>query len=184
MSLYWSSTWQRVWATIFLLLILIQLSASLLLFAGEFIHSNKALISPFRGCLVYSDDETASGTWSDAKNNNECQLENNFLPSVVIFCLYVPIVLVAFGLLAAAFAACADDRAVMRLSALCQGLSSILLLVGIVGFVLLYRAYVSWSGLTCWFYACIGAQVELAVTAALTNRSTKKSDNIMDITIA
>ncbi|KAJ0069710.1 hypothetical protein NL108_012324 [Boleophthalmus pectinirostris] len=178
MFLYRSLTWQRGSIAISLFLIFIQISTSLLIFAGEFIHTDTLLISPFDTAIVHSN-ETAFKIWYDTRNH-EYWMQNNFLATVVLLSLYIPIVLVAFSLLAVVLAAYADDQAVMWLSMLGQGLSSLLLLVGILGFLHLHWTNVSWNGLTCWFFACVGAQVELALTATVTNRSIKRSDKIVD----
>ncbi|KAJ0029226.1 hypothetical protein NQD34_004223, partial [Periophthalmus magnuspinnatus] len=178
MFLYSGLTWQHGSIAVFLFLVFIQISTSLLIFSGEFIHTDKLVISPFHTCIVQGN-ETAFGIWWDTKKH-ECWTQNTFFATVVMLSLYIPIVLVAFSLLAAVLAAYADDKALMWLSALGKGLSSLFLLIGILGFLFLHQTDVDWNGLTFWFYACLGAQVELALAAALTNRSLKSCDKIVD----
>lgn len=144
-----------LWISLILLLILIQMLTSLMLFAGVFIFSDDALISPFH--WWYQSD--VSGAESEG---------NMDTPSIVlILILYVPLVLVAFALLAMLLAAYAKDKAALWFSMASQAASSLLILTGIVGFLIFYWSYVSSERMTIGFYICVGVQVELAVITVL-----------------
>lgn len=144
-----------LWISLILLLILTQMLTSLMLFAGVFIFSDDALISSFH--WWYQID--VSGAESEG---------NVDPPSIVlILTLYVPLVLVAFALLAMLLAAYAKDKAALWFSMASQAASSLLILTGIVGFLIFYWSYVSWERTTIGFYICVGVQVELAVTTVL-----------------
>lgn len=148
-----------------LLLVFIQMLTSLVLFAGVFIHSDRTLVSPFRLCLTSQPGEPSCEEWYTSPVSGAGP---SVFTAVVALCLYVPVVLVAFALLDMLLAAYAKDRAALWFSAACQAASSLLLLTGTVGFLLLYHSYVSWQHMTSSFYNCAAVQVELVITAVLT----------------
>lgn len=153
----------------FLLLIFIQMLTSLMHFAGVFIFYDEARISPFHFRLTRQQGELFYSWWSGA----ESQIIN-ILTTAVILSLYIPVVLVAFALLAMLLAAYAKDRAAFWFSMACQAASSILILTGVIGFLVLYRLYVSWEHMTIWFYLCVGVQVELVIVTLLTRVSLRR----------
>lgn len=157
----------RLGISVLLLLIFIQMLTSLVLFGGVFILSDEALISPFLHCVTRHHGERFCHREADS------ELKVNVLTTAVILCLYVPLVLVAFALLSMLFAAYAKDRGTLRSSLACQAASSLLILTGVAGFLLLNQFYASWEHMTPWFYACVGAQLQLLVTTALTHVSGK-----------
>uniref|UniRef100_A0A8D3BLY4 Uncharacterized protein n=1 Tax=Scophthalmus maximus TaxID=52904 RepID=A0A8D3BLY4_SCOMX len=153
--------------SMFLLLIFLQMSASLVFSAGVFVLSDDVLISPFRMCLT--DEYGELHCYPEIKMNFL-----NFLITAVILALYVPVVLVAFALLAMLLTAHTRDRAVLWLSMACQAASSVLILTGLIAFLLLNQPYATWENMTIWFYMCVGVQVELMITTVLTRVSERK----------
>ncbi len=162
------------WISVFLLLIWVQMLTSLVLSAGVFVLSDEALISPFRFCLIRGEP-SCDGWRRDPASGAESEIKINILATVVILALYVPMVLVAFALLATLLAAYARDGATLRFGMACQAASSLLILTGIIGFLLLNRSHASWENMTLWFYICVGAQVELAIATALTRASGRRN---------
>lgn len=152
----------RLGISVLLLLIFIQMLTSLVLFGGVFILSDETLISPFLFCVTLHRGERFCHREADS------ELKTNALTTVVILGLYVPLVLVAFALLSMLFAAYAKDRGTLQCSLACQAASGLLILTGIAGFLLLNQFYASWEHMTPWFYVCVGAQLELVFTTALT----------------
>lgn len=166
-----------LWISVFLLLIFIQMSTSLVRFGGVFIHSNEALISPYHFCPTQQHgDLSCNGWYWSFVTGAESEITINILRLVVILSLYIPVVLVAFALLAMLFAAYAKDRAVLWFSMTCQAASSLLFLNGIICFLVLYQSYVSWEHMTIWFYLCVGVQVELVIITVVTFVSRKTCD--------
>lgn len=148
------TTWQCLLISMSLLLILLQMSSSLVVFSGVFIHSDEVLISPFtcpERYNVYGAD---------------CGITTDII--IITLGLYVPLVLVAFALLSMLFAAYARDGAAMGLSMALQAASSLLIHAGIIGFLVLYQSYVTWEHMTLSFYLCVGVQVQLVITTVLT----------------
>lgn len=165
------------WVSAFLLLVFVQMLNSLVLSAGVFILSSEALISPFHFCLMRHGDLSCDRWHRNPVSGAEPEIKINILATVVILALYVPVVLVAFALLALLamlLAAYAKDRAALWLSMACQAASSLLILTGIIGFLVLNRTYVSWENMTLWFYICVGVQVELVIITALTCASGRR----------
>lgn len=101
-------------------------------------------------------------------------MKTNLLATAVLLCLYIPVVLVAFALLAMLLAAYSRDRAAVWFSAACQAASSLLVLTGVLSFVALYQTYVNWENMTVWFYLCVLVPVELLATTVLTCKSGKR----------
>lgn len=160
------------WMSMLLLLVLLQMLTSLVLFAGVFIHSDEAVISPFGFCLIGQRGKLSCyESHRSSVSGAESEVKINILTVVVTLGLYVPVVLVAFALLAMLLAAYAKDRAALWFSTACQAASSLLILTGIIAFVVLNQTYVRWDYLTPWFFLCVGVQVELAITAGLTRAS-------------
>lgn len=161
-----------------LLLIFTQMVTSLVVFGGVFIHSSETLISPFHFCVVGQD----GGLSCDQPHNHNsdvgaaaaAETNINILRPVVVLCLYAPLVLVAFALLAFLFAVYAEDRGTLWFSVVCQVTASTLTLVGITVFGGLYWSYMSLADMTLWYYICVGVHVELAATALLTCVSVKR----------
>ncbi|KAG7523480.1 hypothetical protein JOB18_048020 [Solea senegalensis] len=165
-----------VWTVIvLLLLILTQVVSSLMLHAGVFILSSEVLVSPFRVCLA---QEHGGEVNCYAGTGAETEVKTTILSAVVILGLYVPVVLVAFALLAVVLSAYSKERAALGFSAVCQAASSLLILTGIIGFLLQHQVYVSWGNMTLWFYVCVCVQAELLLSAALTcvSQRSLKSD--------
>lgn len=154
----------------FLLLAFVQMLSSLIFSAGVFIFSGEGFISPFHICLTSQHGEpSCRSPLNGAEYGAEHGIIINILPTVVILCLYIPVVLVAFALLAMIFAAYAKDTATLWFSMLCQAASSPLIFAGLFIFLLLNQSNISWDHMTVWFYLCVGAAVELGVTAVLTS---------------
>lgn len=171
------TTGRSFWISVFLLLIFTQMLTSLVLYSGVFILSNEALISPFCFCLkhVGQHGEPSCNRWYRSPvNGAESKIKINFLTTVVTLGLYIPVVLVAFALLAMLLATYAKDRAALWFSMACQAASSLLILTGIVSFLLLNQSYVSWQHMTLWFYICVAVQVELVIVTALTHVSGRR----------
>lgn len=160
----------------FLLLAFVQMLSSLIFSAGVFIFSGEGFISPFHICLTSQHGEPSCRS---PLNGAEYGIIINILSTVVILCLYIPVVLVAFALLAMMFAAYAKDTATLCFSMLCQAASSPLIFAGLFIFLLLNQSNKSWDHMTVWFYLCVGAAVELGVTAVLTSvlRRRRMSDS-------
>ncbi|CAB1440992.1 unnamed protein product [Pleuronectes platessa] len=137
---------------------------SLFLFAAVFIRSDDVLISPFRICLTHEHAEMHCTPFSGA-----------VFEVKIILCLYVPLVLVAFSLLAMLFAAYTQDRALLWCSVLCQAGSSLLIMTGIIVFLLLNLPFVAWENMTLWFYIYVGVQVELVITTLMTSLTSTPS---------
>lgn len=97
----------------------------------------------------------------------------NFLTSLVTMCFYGPVVLLAFALLATLLATYAKDITVLRFSVICQAGSSLLTLVGIIGYLLLHLSHLPWKDMTLWFYMLVLLQAQLIVTTVLTRETTK-----------
>lgn len=148
-----------VWMSVLLLLIFLQLLTSLMCFRGVFILSTEVLISPFLFC------ETPKGGLPCRSTPGGD--ERGFIMTAVL-ALYVPVVLVAFALLAMLLAAYARDRSALCFSMVCQSLSTLLLLAGTIVFVLVYLSYLNWKDITSGFYICVCVQVELMLTTVLT----------------
>ena len=166
-----------LWTSVFLLLIFIQMSTSLLCFGGVFIRSKEAVISPYQFCPAQQHGYLSCNGWDrSVVTGAESKITINILRQLVILSLYIPVVLVAFALLAMLFAAYARDRAAYWFSMACQAASSLLFMTGIIGFLVLNQSYVSWEHMTTWFYICVGVQVQLVVTTVLTFVSRKKCD--------
>ncbi|XP_059191975.1 uncharacterized protein LOC131973874 [Centropristis striata] len=163
------STALSVCISVFLLLIFIQMVTSLVLYAGVFILSNEVLISPFHFCLIHQHGELSCGGWPWCiVSGAECEIKMNIPTTVGILSLYVPVVLVAFALLAMMLASYTKDRMARWFSMVCQAASSLLILTGIISFLVLYHSYVCWENMTIWFYICVGVQVELVIITVLT----------------
>uniref|UniRef100_A0A665UW48 Transmembrane protein n=1 Tax=Echeneis naucrates TaxID=173247 RepID=A0A665UW48_ECHNA len=149
-------------AALFLLLIFSQQLTSLFLFDGVFICSTDVLISPFRFCLKKDGQVYCSSVCE-----GECDIKIYMATIAVILALYMPVVLVAFALLAMLFTVYARETATLTFSMICQAASSLLIVAGIIVFLLFNWQYVSWEALTPWFYMCMGVQVELIITTVL-----------------
>ena len=147
-----------------LLLILTQALASLFLSAAVFIRSDDVLISPFRMCLTQEHAEMQCSPFSGA-----------VFEVKTILCLYVPLVLVAFSLLAMLFGAYTQDRPLLWCSVFCQAVSSLLILTGIIVFLVINLQFVAWENMTLWFYTYVGVQVELVITTVMTSMSSTLS---------
>ncbi|KAL6106872.1 uncharacterized protein ACO6RY_10633 [Pungitius sinensis] len=156
------------WISVCLLLIFIKMLTSLVLFAGVFIVSKEALISPFQFCPTRHHGELSCNLPRRPISGGESEMKMNLLATAVILCLYIPVVFVAFALLAMLLAAYTKDRAALWFSAACQAASSLLVLTGIIVFLALYQTYVNWEHMTIWFYLCVLVQVELLITTVLT----------------
>lgn len=160
------------WISVFLLLIYIQMLTSQVLFAGVFILSEETLISPFLFCVTRQHGELYCGEWyRSPEYGAESELKINILTPLVTLCLYVPVVLVAFALLAMLLASYAKDGATLWFSMACQAASSLLILTGLIAFLLLNESYVRLEHLTLWFYICVGVQVQLGIVAVLTHEA-------------
>ena len=158
------------WISVFLLLIFIQMLTSQMLFAGVFILSDETLISPFLFCVTREDGELSCGErYRSPEDGAESELKINILTPLVVLCLYVPVVLVAFALLTALLASYAKDRAALRFSMACQAASSLLILTGLAAFLLLNESYARLEHMTLGFYTCVGVQVQLGFVAVLTH---------------
>lgn len=152
-----------------LLLVYLQMLTCLVYSAGVFVLSNELLISPFRFCQARQGGELFCSEMSnDHLWGAESVININIVTTLVKVCLYVPVVLVAFALLAMVFAAYAKDRSVASLSMVCQAASTLLTLAGMIVFLLFYRSYLSWKDMGYGFYICVSVQVELAITTVLT----------------
>ena len=103
---------------------------------------------------------------SEFLSSNEINI--NFFKTLVILCFYVPVVLLAFALLATLLAAHAKDIAVLRFSMICQAASCLLTLVGY-----LHQSYMTWKDMTTWFYVPVFMQVQLILTTVLTRELAK-----------
>lgn len=161
------------WISLFLLLIFVQMLTSLVLSAGVFVLSSEALISPFHFCFKHRHGDLSCDGWH-GNRGAESEIKINILATAVILGLYIPVVLVAFALLAMLLAAYAKDRAALWLSMACQAASSLLILTGIIGFLVLNRSHVSWENMTLWFYMCVAVQVQLVIITALTRASERR----------
>ncbi|XP_070406501.1 uncharacterized protein [Nothobranchius furzeri] len=149
--------------------LLLNMATSLVYFAGVFISSSQAVISPFLFCQTSRHAEVTCSRWQRSSPDEVDSERNiNFVATLLILCFYAPLAFVAFALLAVLLAAYAKDRSTLKFSMVCQAASSTLLLTGIVGFLLSYQSYVTWEDLTLWFYLCVGVQLELVVTTVLT----------------
>lgn len=144
-----SPTRRCLWISVFLLLIFIQTVWYLVLFPG-----------PFR--------TESGGLYYTSFRGTEFQIIIYIISTVVVLSLYVPVVLVAFALLAVLLTAYAKDRAALWFSLACQAASGLLILTGIIAFLVLNQPYVTWKDMTPWFYVCVGVQVELGITTVLT----------------
>lgn len=144
-----SPTWRCFWISMFLLFIFIQMLTSMVISGGVLIFSSRVVISPEYGKLIF-------------------EKENYILITIIILGLCSPMVLVAFAMLSMLLAAYGKDRATLWLGKVCQGASSLLLLIGIIVFLLRYRSDVSWGDMSLWFYICVGVQLQLIFTTVLT----------------
>lgn len=151
-----------VWISVFLLLIFIQVSASLVYFGGVFAIFDNALISPFQICPKHGELYFYSVQGAESKINI------NILEPAVILSLYVSVVLVAFALLSMVLAAYAKDKPALKCSMVCQAASGLLIVIGIIGFMILNHSCLIGGHMTLSFYVCVGVQVELALTTVLT----------------
>lgn len=150
-----------VWIAALLLHIFTQMSYSLLLRGGTFIVSTETVISPFLFCVTDEHDISCDLSVRGADGLD-------ILAVVVILCLYIPLVLVAFALLSMVFAVYSKDRATLVCSFACQALSSFLFLTGVALFLLLNKSYIKWEDMTLGFYICVGVYVQLALVTAMT----------------
>lgn len=153
-----------------LLFILIQLLCALILSHGKFVSSNNAWISPFNICLRGQDGAmTCTMDYYDSMATaGGAETNNHLLRMLIILSLYVPLVLVPFGLMAFLFAVLGKDGGVLRLSIACQALSSLLMLLGLCVFVGLHWPYVSLASMTAGYYNCVTVFAELILAARLT----------------
>ncbi|XP_034735037.1 uncharacterized protein LOC117949120 [Etheostoma cragini] len=149
------STELILWISVFLLLIFIQMLTSLVFFSGVFILSSEALISPFHFCLTRQHGEL-SCNYSRPVSGTESEIKINILALAVILGLYIPVVLVAFALMAMLLTAYTKDTATLSFSLTCQAASILLMLAGVIVFLILYQSYLSWEHMTIWFYVCVG----------------------------
>lgn len=101
----------------------------------------------------------------------------NILQTLVVVFFYTPVVFVAFSFLAMLFAAYSKDRAAAWVSLGLQVASSLFTLAGIVLFVVLYQSYFGLKDMTVLFCGCVGVQMQLVVTSALTYMSGRKSSD-------
>ncbi|KAL3061662.1 hypothetical protein OYC64_009754 [Pagothenia borchgrevinki] len=163
------STWLCFGMSVFLLLIFMQMLTSLVQYAGVFILSNETLISPFHFCLARPHGELSCNDchWN-ALSRGESGMEMCLLDMVVYLGLYIPVVLVAFALLAMLLAIYGKDITVLWFSMACQAASSLLILTGLIVFLVQFQSYVSWEHLTIWFYVCVAVQVQLVIITVLT----------------
>ena len=159
-----------LWISMCLLFILAQALASLFVSAAVFIRTEDVLISPFQMCLRCEDGELRCFPLLGA----ETGITIDILGNVVILCLYIPLVLVAFSLLTMLFMAYTKDVSLLWCSVLCQAASSLLILTGIILFLILNLQFVAWKNMTLWFYIYVGVQVELVITTVLTYVSRRR----------
>ncbi|CAJ1056877.1 Hypothetical protein SMAX5B_010001 [Xyrichtys novacula] len=145
-----------------LMLVYIQIITSLVINAGVFIFSDEVLISPFNFHLTSQHEPSYQSPTAGA------YFWTTILSAAMTLGLCVPVALVAFALLAMMLAVYAKDIPALWLSTGCQGVSSLLILTGIITFLLLNNSYVSLEHMTLWFYLCVGVLVELVITTALT----------------
>lgn len=147
-----------------LLLIFLQMTASLMFFAAVFIYFNHVTISPFHVCINRPHDEIICGQASPLPDQTMMSIST----TAIILSLYVPLVLVAFALLSLLLSAYGGgDLGALQLSLWCQAASSGLTLLGLCWFVGLYWAYTSPSAMTLCFYSCVCVPVELTTTTFL-----------------
>lgn len=152
-----------------LLLIFLQMTASLMFFAAVFIDSNHVTISPFNVCTRGPHDEITCGqALPQPTSTGVGQTMMSISRIVVILSLYVPLVLVAFALLSLLLSAYGwGDLGVLQLSLWCQAAASGLTLLGLGWFVGIYWAYASPSAMTLCFYSCVCVPVELTITTCV-----------------
>ncbi|KAA8590204.1 hypothetical protein FQN60_014138, partial [Etheostoma spectabile] len=146
---------------------LTNMLTSLVFFAGVFILSSEALISPFHFCLTRQHGEL-SCNYSRPVSGAESEIKINILAPAVILGLYIPVVLVAFALMAMLLTAYTRDTATLSFSMTCQAASILLMLAGVIVFLILYQSYLSWEHMTIWFYACVAVPFELFILTVLT----------------
>ncbi|KAJ3596803.1 hypothetical protein NHX12_003203 [Muraenolepis orangiensis] len=149
------------------------MTACLLVGAGVFIESDQVTISPFNFCTTQGHGGGEEPPSCSAPHGPCCG-------TLIILCLYVPLVLVAFALLSALLSAYGDgDLGALRISVWCQGASSVLTLAGLGGFVGFHWAsvIVATAGgpaamammMTRSFFGCVCVSVELTLTTCLSS---------------
>lgn len=130
----------------YLLLILVEILASLMLSGGQFLHSE---MPPVTGTLTH-------------------------IVAALHFCLLAPLVFLSFACLSLLVAAYRRDRTVAGLSVVLQAASWLFILIGLAGYVFVYQSCLSWEHTLPWFYVYVAVQVELVVSIYFTQVTRRK----------
>lgn len=162
------SIMERSGLALLLLLIFLQMFFVLVLYFGQFISTDETLISPFLFCLKGQDGQWLCKGSHTTSGISGAETNINIPRETVILSLYAPLALIPFALLALFYAVYGKDEAALRLSAVCQLVSSLLLLGGLLLFVGLHWPNVSLAAMTLGFYVCVSVSAELAITGVWT----------------
>lgn len=130
----------------YLLLILAEILASLVLSGGQFLHSEMLPVD---------------GTSSHAV-------------AALYFCLLAPLVFLSFACLSLLVAAYRRDRAVAGLSVALQAASWLFSLMGLAGYLFVTQSYLSWERVLPWFYCYVAVQIELVASIFFTQQLRRK----------
>lgn len=94
--------------------------------------------------------------------------------AAIRFFLLLPLLLLSFAGLCLLMAAYGRDRVVVSLSAILQALSGLFILIGLVGYLVLYLRCPSLDHMASWFYVYLVVLAELAFTVPLTVLTKRK----------
>lgn len=157
-------TWHILGISLFLLLVFLQMITSFVYYGDVFIQSNEVSIR------FGQHDERFYRDWLRSYSTRlSSMIIINMFCKLVVLCLYVPVVLLLFALLAMLLAAYAKDKTTLRFSMACQAASSSLILYGLILFLLsLHSSYLNLKDMTLCFYIYVGVSVQLMITTLLT----------------
>lgn len=159
---------ERSGLAVLLSLIFLQMLYFLVLSFGQFISTHETLISPFIFCLKGHYGQWLCKSSYTTSGIGRAETNINIVGETVILSLYAPLVLILFALLALFYAVYGKDKAALRISAVCQLVSSLLLIGGILLFVALHWPNVTLAAMTLGFYLCVSVSAELAITGVWT----------------
>ncbi|KAI1882240.1 hypothetical protein AGOR_G00248650 [Albula goreensis] len=146
-------------------IILPQLLFALFAERGEFVRSENILISPFHFCMRSQGGEMAC----HSSPNSLLRLALGLMAA----CVYAPVALLMFTIMAYLFALCYDDKKVLWWSVAGQYLSSGLMVFGLTAFIVNYWNHIQLTDLTLAFHFTTLSCAEIMAAAALSNSSGK-----------